>query len=111
MLLELKQITVPPGQTVIFNQITWQEFETLLDELGEHRSSRIAYANETLEIMTPLPEHEFSKELAREWFDIVSTDQIGVLFVATPQLRALVLVYERVAKNWNCKQNEEKDLE
>ena len=61
MLLELKQITVPPGQTVIFNQITWQEFETLLDELGEHRSSRIAYANETLEIMTPLPEHEFSK--------------------------------------------------
>lgn len=66
MLLELKQITVPPGQTVIFNQITWQEFETLLDELGEHRSSRIAYANETLEIMTPLPEHEFSKELVSD---------------------------------------------
>ncbi|VXD23900.1 conserved hypothetical protein [Planktothrix serta PCC 8927] len=66
MLLELNRITVPPGQTVFLNNITWQEFETLLEELGEHRSSRIAYANGTLEIMTPLPEHESSKELVSD---------------------------------------------
>ncbi|MBD2482779.1 Uma2 family endonuclease [Planktothrix sp. FACHB-1365] len=66
MLLALNRITVPPGQTVFLNHITWQEFETILEELGEHRSSRIAYANETLEIRTPLPEHESSKELVSD---------------------------------------------
>ncbi len=66
MRLELNRITVPPGQRVIFNSITWQEFETILEELGEHRSSRIAYHNGLLEIMTPLPEHEQSKELVSD---------------------------------------------
>ena len=63
MLLELKRITVPPGQKLILNDITWQEFEDILAELGEHRSSRIAYDRGTLEIMTPLPEHETGKVL------------------------------------------------
>jgi Uma2 family endonuclease len=66
MLLELKRITVPPGQTVFLNSISWQEFETILEEFGEHRSSRIAYANGILEIMTPLPEHESNKELVSD---------------------------------------------
>ncbi len=63
MLLELKRITVPPGQKLILNDVTWQEFEDILEELGEHRSSRIAYARGSLEIMTSLPEHETSKVL------------------------------------------------
>ena len=63
MLLELKRITVPPGQKLILNDVTWQEFENILEELGEHRSSRIAYDRGILEIMTPLPEHETSKVL------------------------------------------------
>lgn len=66
LLLELKRITVPPGQTVFLNSISWQEFETILEEFGEHRSSRIAYANGRLEIMTPLPEHESNKELVSD---------------------------------------------
>jgi Uma2 family endonuclease len=35
----------------------------LLDNLGDHRAARIAYDNGTLEIMTPLPEHEYFKEV------------------------------------------------
>jgi Uma2 family endonuclease len=35
----------------------------LLADLGESRSARIAYDNGTLEIMTPLPEHEHLKEV------------------------------------------------
>lgn len=61
MLLELEKISVPPGQRVLLERITWQQFETILDELGEHRSARIAYENGCLEIMTPLPEHEVDK--------------------------------------------------
>ena len=41
--------------------ISWQEFEAILNELGEHRSSRVAYRQGTLEIMVPLPEHERAK--------------------------------------------------
>ena len=63
MLLELKRFTIPPGQKVHLQNVTWDEFESILDELGEHRSARIAYDRGTLEIMTPLPEHEISKVL------------------------------------------------
>lgn len=42
MLLNIKRINVPPGQRVLLCDVTWQEFETILDELGEHRAARIA---------------------------------------------------------------------
>jgi Uma2 family endonuclease len=63
MLLELKRITIPPGQRVLLSEVSWQEFEAILEDLGEHRSARVAYDNGTLEIMTPLPEHETGKEI------------------------------------------------
>ncbi len=63
MLLELKRITVPPGQRVLLSDVSWQEFEAILEDLGEHRASRVAYDNGILEIMTPLPEHETGKVL------------------------------------------------
>lgn len=63
MLLELSRIQVPPGQRVVLQDITWQEFESVLEELGEHRAARIAYENGLLEIMAPLPEHEDNKEI------------------------------------------------
>jgi Uma2 family endonuclease len=63
MLLDLKRIEVPPGQRVLLQHVSWQEFERILEELGDRRSARIAYENGTLEIMTPLPEHEANKEV------------------------------------------------
>jgi Uma2 family endonuclease len=63
MLLELKRIHVPPGQRVLLQDVTWQELETILEDLGEHRAARIAYDRGTLEIMAPLPEHEYDKEI------------------------------------------------
>ncbi|MEH2384958.1 MAG: Uma2 family endonuclease [Nostoc sp.] len=63
MLLELKRIHVPPGQRVILQDVTWQELETILEDLGEHRAARIAYDRGILEIMAPLPEHEYDKEI------------------------------------------------
>ena len=43
---------------VLFSNISWQQFENLLKDLGEHRAARVAYDNGTMEIITPLPEHE-----------------------------------------------------
>jgi Uma2 family endonuclease len=63
MLLELNRIYVPPGQRVLLQGISWQEFETILEELGDRRAARVAYDHGVLEIMTPLPEHEHGKEI------------------------------------------------
>lgn len=63
MLLELKRLYIQPGQKVLLQNVSWQEFETILEELGEKRAARIAYERETLEIMTSLSEHEVDKVL------------------------------------------------
>lgn len=44
---------------VVLHNISWEQFERLLEDLGDRRSACIAYDNGTLEIMTPLPEHEY----------------------------------------------------
>ncbi|MGK7924186.1 MAG: Uma2 family endonuclease, partial [Spirulina sp.] len=52
---------IPLGQKLVLRDVNWQEFEQILEELGEKRTSRIAYANGILEIMASLPEHEANK--------------------------------------------------
>lgn len=48
-------------QRTVLQNISWETFETLLKETGENRGSRFAYDCGTLEIMTPLFEHESYK--------------------------------------------------
>jgi Uma2 family endonuclease len=47
---------------VVLYNISWQQFERLLTDLGESHGARVAYDQGMLEIMTPLPEHEYYKE-------------------------------------------------
>ncbi|MDK2408955.1 Uma2 family endonuclease [Aphanizomenon sp. PH219] len=63
MLLELQQIIVNPGQQMLLKDISWQQLEKILEEMGERRAARISYSDGWLEIMVPLPEHEKDKEL------------------------------------------------
>ncbi|OUL37266.1 hypothetical protein BV372_03000 [Nostoc sp. T09] len=63
MLLELKQIIVKPGQQMLLKDVSWQQLENILEEMGERRAARISYSHGWLEIMVPLPEHEKDKEL------------------------------------------------
>ena len=59
----VSQMRLAPGSVVTIPNVSWQEFELILDELGEHRAARIAYSQNTLEIMVPLPEHERPKDI------------------------------------------------
>lgn len=59
----VSQLQLAPGSMVTIPNVSWEEFETILLELGEKRAARIAYSNGTLEIMVPLPEHEKPKDL------------------------------------------------
>jgi Uma2 family endonuclease len=60
--IPLQRIQVPPGQQILFREVSWEEFEAILEELGDRHSSRVAYYDGLLEIMTPLPEDEYFKE-------------------------------------------------
>ncbi|MEO1669876.1 MAG: Uma2 family endonuclease [Cyanobacteria bacterium J06631_2] len=71
MLLDITRITVPPGQTIVLQDVSWSEFETILEDLGESRASRIVYSKGTLEITTPLPEHEVNKVYLSNFVEIL----------------------------------------
>ena len=55
--------TVNKSNRVILHNISWQQFKNLLIDLGDSRAARLAYNCGILEIMTPLPEHEYYKEV------------------------------------------------
>lgn len=59
----VSMMQLAPGSLFAIPNVTWGEFEAILEELGERRSSRIAYSNGTLEIIVPLPEHEKPTDL------------------------------------------------
>jgi Uma2 family endonuclease len=63
MQLKLNQLDLRPGQRVLLRNISWDEFEQILDELGDDRAARIAYYKGMLEIMVPLLGHENRKEI------------------------------------------------
>jgi Uma2 family endonuclease len=73
----ISQINLAPGSVATFLNVSWQEFESILQELDTKRRSRIAYSNHTLEIMVPLPEHEIPRDLI--------SDIVKVLLKATNQ--------------------------
>jgi len=46
-------------QYIIMRGITWETYQRLLKDLGDHRSSRLAYDQGVLEIIMPSDLHEF----------------------------------------------------
>jgi Uma2 family endonuclease len=43
---------------IVLPDVNWQQFETLMAELGRDRTARLTYERGKLEMMTPLPDHE-----------------------------------------------------
>ena len=56
--IPINAIKLAPGSTVSIDNLSWQDFESILSDLGEKRSTRVAYYQGTLEIMSPLAIHE-----------------------------------------------------
>ena len=71
MLLKLQQIIVKPGQQMLLQDVSWQQLENILEEMGEKRAARISYSHGWLEIMVPLPEHEKDKEIFGEFVRVL----------------------------------------
>ena len=83
--IPINAIELAPGNTVSIHNLSWQDFETLLIDLGEKRNTRIVYYRGTLEIMSPLAIHERPHRIiadivkalldgqGRDWEDFGST--------------------------------------
>jgi Uma2 family endonuclease len=71
VMLQLRQLVVQPGQRIQLQDVNWNEFEAILDELGDKRPSRIAYSSGILEIRMPLPKHEKAKVLVGDMVKIL----------------------------------------
>ncbi|MBD1879053.1 Uma2 family endonuclease [Coleofasciculus sp. FACHB-T130] len=83
--IPIRAIELTPGSMISIHNLSWQDFEQILTELGEKRSTRIAYYQGTLEIMSPLALHERPHRIigdivkaildaqGRDWEDFGST--------------------------------------
>jgi Uma2 family endonuclease len=54
---------LPAGGTLILNNVQWDEYEQLLNDLGDGYGVRISYDQGRLEVMSPSSFHEMYKEL------------------------------------------------
>jgi Uma2 family endonuclease len=75
--LNMVTTSTPAEQRTVLHNISWQTFETLLQETGEDRGSRFAYDCGTLEIMTPLYEHENPK-IQFDRFVVALAEELGI---------------------------------
>ena len=79
-------INLSPGSHLLIEDVSWEQYESLLKELGESRHlPRINYSKGILELMSPLPAHERPHRLIgyivttilsameRDWEDFGST--------------------------------------
>jgi Uma2 family endonuclease len=84
--IPIQTINLSPGSHLLIEDVTWEQYETLLEDLGEDRHiPRINYCNGTLELMAPLPAHERPNRIiayivtaildaqGRDWEDFGST--------------------------------------
>ncbi|XGV99417.1 MAG: Uma2 family endonuclease [Leptolyngbya sp. BL-A-14] len=48
----------PSEQRIVLEKISWEQFETILAEMGAERTTRFTFDRGRLEMMTPLDEHD-----------------------------------------------------
>ncbi len=56
--IPIQSIQLTPGSVINISNLTWEDFENILSELGEARRVRLTYYQGKLEIVSPLAIHE-----------------------------------------------------
>lgn len=64
-------------QRVVLPNVSWQQFEQLLVELGAERQARLTYARGNLELMTPIEEHDRCNKLIESLL-LVLADELAL---------------------------------
>lgn len=66
-------LLAPPDEIIHLSGISWQTYETLLEELCDRRL-RLTYNRGNLEIMAPSPEHELSKTVMGRFVETLAEE-------------------------------------
>ncbi|MEQ8754965.1 MAG: Uma2 family endonuclease [Coleofasciculus sp. G1-WW12-02] len=66
-------LLAPPDEIIHLSGISWQTYETLLEELCDRRL-RLTYNRGSLEIMAPSPEHELSKTVMGRFVETLAEE-------------------------------------
>ncbi len=62
---------------VVLHNVTWQTYQALLSDMGEHRSARLAFDHGTLEIKMPSKLHELINRLLERIITTL-TEELGM---------------------------------
>ncbi|GAB1538204.1 Uma2 family endonuclease [Scytonema sp. NUACC21] len=65
---------IQPEEIIHLSGISWQTYETLLDELSKNRRLRLTYNRGNLEILAPSPEHERYKTLMGRFVETIAEE-------------------------------------
>jgi Uma2 family endonuclease len=66
-------LLTPPTELIHLSGISWQTYETLLEELSDRRL-RLTYNRGNLEIMAPSPEHERFKKVSGRFIETLAEE-------------------------------------
>ena len=72
---------LPAGSTLICRDVSWDEYEKLLAEVGDDSNARISYDNGKLEIMSPSRKHELYKGMISRLVDVL-TEELNLEYVS-----------------------------
>jgi hypothetical protein len=56
--IPIQAIELAPGSQIVIRNLSWQDFEGLVQDLGEKRKTRVLYSQGTIEIMARLVLYE-----------------------------------------------------
>jgi Uma2 family endonuclease len=63
---------VPPDKRIVIIDVSWNDYERLVEQIGESRSCRVAFDGKDIEMMTLGPFHERQKSLLDLFIMIVA---------------------------------------
>lgn len=65
---------LPPGGVLSFEDVSWSDYEKLVDAMGNHGGVRLSYDSGRLEIMSPSDWHDYYKSLLGRLVDILAEE-------------------------------------
>ena len=68
---------VPPDKRVVIVDVTWDCYESLVEQIGESRNCRVAFDGKDIEMMTLGPFHERQKSLL-DWFIMIVAAELKI---------------------------------
>jgi Uma2 family endonuclease len=65
---------LPAGSTLVIPDVSWPDYERLLEELGEGYAPRVWYDEGRLEVVTPSGKHERAKDFILRLVQVIAED-------------------------------------